>query len=279
MRNSNLLKKKIAMTAVTTFICHMERTKLQSSFENEKFLDIIDCLPCNVFGLMSNGNICICNKTFVEASGFDMESLSQKSILELCADPQDKERFGQFIVDRLAGKDMSGFEVTVQGKNAQKIPLTLNSKISTDGHNVSVLCFATEAKNWKEGALHREYHALLDIPEIPIFGVNGLGAIDIWNRRLAAITEISKEVSSARNGLIRESVKVYPNRCAGGAGRQPGRDTMCRRSRHICGERPRQLSELPKTQTLAHLDTVRVPFKKSMRSGAAHLERRRHSVT
>jgi PAS domain S-box-containing protein len=167
--------------------------------------DSSDRSPVFVFGISSDGCICMHNGAFEESSGFDPSELANRSITEMCADAENQDRCQQMIENVTTSKEIRNFVLALSTKNSTKLEIiVLNATMSThsDGLASSIIVFAKEAKDHM--MLKPQAHVplvqaeLLKLISEPIFGVDQRGIIDVWNHRLSAITDIPAEVSMAR---------------------------------------------------------------------------------
>ena len=155
---------------------------------------------CIVLGLSTDGTVTMCNKFFLESTGFSREEVLNKQLSDVFIVP-DQERLRQMISDTISGQEKINIELGVLCKNSCPLEISLNTAPveNSDGAVTGVFCFSncTAEKQASENSkrTEEEYRALMDVADEPIFGVDHTGAVNEWNSKLAAITGFTSEVS------------------------------------------------------------------------------------
>jgi PAS domain S-box-containing protein len=156
---------------------------------------------CIVLGLSTDGTVIMCNKFFLETTGFSREEVLNKQLSEVFAVP-DQERLKQILGDTLSGQEKNNIELGMLCKNSRRLEISLSTAPveNSDGAVTGVFCFSssTAEKQAKEDIKRtdEEYRALMDVADEAIFGVDHTGAVNEWNSKLAAITGFTSEVSA-----------------------------------------------------------------------------------
>lgn len=161
----------------------------------------------SVYSIQSNGS-CRNNKAAEITQYSPEEAMGKDLVLEfISADSQ--QSVNELLGEALNGAEKLNFEFPLMSRNGNRIEVILNAIPRYDAFSKVVGVMGIGEDITGRLLQEQEYSRLIDSANAPIFGVSATGAINIWNKKAAEITEYTAKEVMGKNLVSDYITKEY----------------------------------------------------------------------
>ncbi|CEG48633.1 hybrid signal transduction histidine [Plasmopara halstedii] len=157
--------------------------------QEQEYSRLIDTANAPIFGVDANMCVNILNKKAAQITNFALDEVQGEKYVETFIATEYQAIVYEIMSNALQGNETASFEVPVITKTGRKLNILLNATARFDqhGHIVGVVGIGQDITD--RIAQEQEYARLIDSANAPIFGVDGDGLVNIWNKKAAEITQ------------------------------------------------------------------------------------------
>ncbi|KAG1709124.1 hypothetical protein DVH05_022756 [Phytophthora capsici] len=157
--------------------------------QEQEYSRLIDTANAPIFGIDANMCVNILNNKAAQITNYAVEEVLGEKYVETFIDPEYQAIVYEIMSNALQGNETASFEVPVITKTGRRVNILLNATARFDqhGHIVGVVGIGQDITD--RIAQEQEYARLIDSANAPIFGVDGDGLVNIWNKKAAEITQ------------------------------------------------------------------------------------------
>lgn len=159
--------------------------------QEEEYSRLINGANAPIFGVNKNGSINIWNKKAAAITQYSTEEVMDRNLVKEFITFDFREAVGTVLNQALQGQETANFVFPMITKTDRRLEILLNAtpRYDTSGDIVGVVGIGQDIT--ERIAQEQEYTRLIDTANAPIFGVDAHGAINIWNKKAAEITQYS----------------------------------------------------------------------------------------
>ncbi|OQS02902.1 hybrid signal transduction histidine kinase [Thraustotheca clavata] len=153
---------------------------------------ILERANAPIFGVDTHGKINIWNKKAAEITQYAPEEVMGLDLVDTFISPDYRQAVGAVLSEALNGIETANFEFLLDTKSGTRqvaILLNATSRYDEVGNVVGVVGIGQDITD--RVAQEQEYARLIDKANAPIFGVDEKLRVNIWNRKIAEITQYS----------------------------------------------------------------------------------------
>ncbi|KAL4158384.1 hypothetical protein PRNP1_004160 [Phytophthora ramorum] len=157
--------------------------------QEQEYSRLIDTANAPIFGVDVNMCVNILNNKAAQITNFAVEEVLGEKYVETFIAPEYQDIVYEIMSNALQGNETASFEVPVITKTGRKLNILLNATARFDQHGRIVGVVGIGQDITDRIAQEEEYARLIDSANAPIFGVDGNGLVNIWNKKAAEITQ------------------------------------------------------------------------------------------
>ncbi|GMG16051.1 unnamed protein product [Phytophthora fragariaefolia] len=157
--------------------------------QEQEYSRLIDTANAPIFGVDANMCVNILNKKAAQITNYDLKEVLGDNYVEKFIASEYQSVVYEIMSNALRGNETASFEVPVITKNGRKLNILLNATARFDQHGRIVGVVGIGQDITDRIAQEQEYARLIDSANAPIFGVDGDGLVNIWNKKAAEITQ------------------------------------------------------------------------------------------
>jgi PAS domain S-box-containing protein len=150
--------------------------------QEREYSKLIDSANAPIFGVDTFGRVNVWNQCAMQLVGYSTEEVMGKNLVkEFITD--DFKTAVQAVLDMaLHGEETANFEFPLMTKAGVRLDVLLNATTRRDeqGKVIGVVGIGQDITG--RIAQEREYTRLIDTANAPIFGVDTLGRVNVWNQ-------------------------------------------------------------------------------------------------
>ncbi|OQR97186.1 hybrid signal transduction histidine kinase, partial [Achlya hypogyna] len=161
---------------------------------------ILERANAPIFGVDVNGRVNIWNKKAAELTQYAPEEVMGQDLVDAFIAPDYRQAVGSVLSQALNGVETANFEFpldTKSGGRQLEILLNATSRYDEVGNIVGVVGIGQDITD--RVAQEQEYSRLIDKANAPIFGVDAELRVNIWNQKIAEITQYSDDEVMGQN--------------------------------------------------------------------------------
>ncbi|KAF1331143.1 Hybrid signal transduction histidine, partial [Globisporangium splendens] len=161
--------------------------------QEQEYTRLIDSANAPIFGVDVNGCVNIWNKKAAEITQYTPSDVMGENLVEKFITEDYREAVGFVLSKALNGTETANFEFPLITKTGRRVEILLNatSRLNEHGEVIGMVGIGQDITD--RIAQEQEYTRLIDKANAPIFGVDVNGAVNIWNRKAAVITQYETE--------------------------------------------------------------------------------------
>ncbi|KAG2771430.1 hypothetical protein PC129_g8213 [Phytophthora cactorum] len=157
--------------------------------QEQEYSRLIDTANAPIFGIDANMCVNILNNKAAQITNYAVEEVLGEKYVEAFIAPEYQAIVYEIMSNALQGNETASFEVPVITKTGRKLNILLNATARFDQHGRIVGVVGIGQDITDRIAQEQEYARLIDSANAPIFGVDGDGLVNIWNKKAAEITQ------------------------------------------------------------------------------------------
>ncbi|KAF0698636.1 Aste57867_10730 [Aphanomyces stellatus] len=167
---------------------------------NDTSVRILERANVPVFGIDLDGKINMWNKKAVEVTQYAVDEVVGLDFVETFVAKAYRGAVGDVFTQALGGIERANFEFLMDTKvSGWQLKILLNATPQVDAAGAIVGVVAIGAVITDSFAQEQEYSRLIDKANAPIFGVDSNCCVNIWNRKVAEITQYTLEEVMGEN--------------------------------------------------------------------------------
>ena len=150
--------------------------------QEREYSKLIDSANAPIFGVDNKGRVNVWNQCAMRLVGYSPEEVMEHSLVEEFI-TKDYQASVQAVLDQaLKGKETANFEFPLMTKAGIRLDVLLNATTRRDeqGNVIGVVGIGQDITG--RIAQEREYAKLIDTANAPIFGVDNMGQVNVWNQ-------------------------------------------------------------------------------------------------
>eukprot|EP00956_Cyclotella_meneghiniana_P011801 scaffold16582_cov75-Cyclotella_meneghiniana.AAC.5 len=150
--------------------------------QEREYARLIDTANAPIFGVDTQGRVNVWNKCAIGLIGYSTEEVMGRSLVQEFI-TEDFKRPVQAVLDEaLAGNETGNFEFPLITKGGARIEVLLNATTRRDEQGSVIGVVGIGQDITARLAQEREYSKLIDSANAPIFGVDNMGRVNVWNQ-------------------------------------------------------------------------------------------------
>ncbi|CAK4620801.1 unnamed protein product [Aphanomyces euteiches] len=181
----------VGCVLVGTDVTQLSNDKVSSEHVYSRILERANA---PIFGVDVQGKINIWNKKIAEITQYPVKEVIGKHLVDTFITPAYRNAVGSVLSQALIGVESANFQFPLEPKfGGRQLEILLNATSRYDevGNIVGVVGIGQDITD--RVAQEQEYSRLIDKANAPIFGVDSNCCVNIWNRKVAEITQYSFE--------------------------------------------------------------------------------------
>ena len=150
--------------------------------QEREYSRLIDTANAPIFGVDTFGRVNVWNKCASRLIGYSADEVMGRSLVQDFITDDFKTPVQTILDQALAGDETDNFEFPLITKSGYRMEVLLNATSRRDeqGNVIGVVGIGQDITD--RLAQEREYSKLIDTANAPIFGVDTLGAVNVWNK-------------------------------------------------------------------------------------------------
>ncbi|GMF47274.1 unnamed protein product [Phytophthora fragariaefolia] len=159
--------------------------------QEQEYSRLIDTANAPIFGVNMAGLVNIWNDKSAEITQFTAEEVIGKDLVQEFISEGYRSAVGLVLSQALNGVQTANFNFPLITKSGRRVEILLNAtpRYNELGEIVGVVSIGQDIT--ERIAQEQEYSRLIDTANAPIFGVDGEGRVNIWNKKAAEIMQYS----------------------------------------------------------------------------------------
>ncbi|KAL4106014.1 hypothetical protein PRIC1_004068 [Phytophthora ramorum] len=161
--------------------------------QEQEYTRLIDTANAPIFGVDANGCVNIWNRKAAETTQYSNEEVLGANLVENFIPEDFQEAVWAVLSQALEGQETANFEFPLITKNGRRVEILLNAtpRYNEKGAVIGVVGIGQDITI--RMAQEKETNRLIHSANAPIFGVDQDGRVNIWNLKVAEITQFSSE--------------------------------------------------------------------------------------
>jgi PAS domain S-box-containing protein len=149
--------------------------------QEKEYSKLIDNANAPIFGVDTQGRVNVWNKCARKIVGYTLEEVMGQNLVGEFITKEYKYAVSTVLEKALRGEETANFEFPLITKQGVRIEVLLNATTRRDeqGNVIGVVGIGQDITG--RIAQEREYSKLIDSANAPIFGVDTLGRVNVWN--------------------------------------------------------------------------------------------------
>jgi PAS domain S-box-containing protein len=169
--------------------------------QEEEYVKLIDTANAPIFGIDINGHVNEWNKKAAQITGFTREDVMGHDLVQEFITPDYRESVKRVLDRALEGHETANFEFPLMTKMGTRVEVLLNATTRQDAHGVVNGMVGIGQDITSLMRQRHEYQSLVQNAHAPIFGVDTLGVINVWNPHMASLTNMSEKHTKGKKLL------------------------------------------------------------------------------
>ncbi|ETW00225.1 hypothetical protein, variant [Aphanomyces invadans] len=190
----NSTRDVVGCIIVGTDVSSLQDKVPSTSKSEHVYARILERANAPIFGVDHIGRINIWNKKTAEITQYAADEVMGKHLVDTFIAPAYRGPVGAVLTQALNGIETANFEFpldTKHGGRQLEILLNATSRYDEVGNIVGVVGIGQDITD--RVAQEQEYSRLIDKANAPIFGVDSNCCVNIWNRKVAEITQYTMD--------------------------------------------------------------------------------------
>ncbi len=174
--------------------------------QEREYTRLIDTANAPIFGVDTQGRVNVWNKCATRLTGYAVEEVMGHSLVKEFIRKEHQEKVQDVIDQTFHGEETSNFDFPLTTKGGYRIEILLNATTRRNEHGAIIGMVGIGQDITERIAQEKEFSKLIDFANAPIFGVDTLGRVNVWNQCVASLTGFSMLEVNGRN-LVDEFVR------------------------------------------------------------------------
>ncbi|KAL7532463.1 LOW QUALITY PROTEIN: hypothetical protein ACHAXR_004642, partial [Thalassiosira sp. AJA248-18] len=164
-----------------------------------EYAKLIDTANAPIFGVDTEGKVNVWNKCARKLVGYTPNEVMGKNLVKEFITDEFKTAVQAVLDQAFCGDETANFEFPLMTKAGVRLEVLLNATTRRDeqGNIIGVVGIGQDITG--RIAQEREYSKLIDSANAPIFGVDNLGKVTIWNKNAHKLVGYSSEEVMGQN--------------------------------------------------------------------------------
>ncbi len=139
------------------------------------------------------------NKCAMRMTGYPAEEVMGHSLVKEFIRKEHQEKVQDVIDQAIHGEETANFDFPLTAKGGYRIELLLNATTRRNEHGTIIGRVGTGQDITERMVQEREFSKLIDSANAPIFGVDNLGRVNVWNQCVSSLPGFSMLEVHGRN--------------------------------------------------------------------------------
>ncbi|KAL4133534.1 hypothetical protein PRIC2_003851 [Phytophthora ramorum] len=161
--------------------------------QEQEYTRLIDTANAPIFGVDANGCVNIWNRKAAETTQYSNEEVLGANLVENFIPEDFQEAVWAVLSQALEGQETANFEFPLITKNGRRVEILLNATPRYNEKGIVIGVVGIGQDITIRMAQEKETNRLIHSANAPIFGVDQDGRVNIWNLKVAEITQFSSE--------------------------------------------------------------------------------------
>jgi len=195
----------IGMVGIGQDITGRKETETKLDLVAKDLTNLIDTANAPIFGIDQLGRVNEWNQKAQEITEFKRDEVMGRSLVQDFITPEYRTAVRAVLDAALAGTVAANFEFPLFTKAGRRVEVLLNANPRRDTNNDIVGVVGVGQDITERIAQEQEYVRLIDTANAPIFGIDDMGNVNVWNKMAVTITKFSaKDVMG--HSLVKEFI-------------------------------------------------------------------------
>jgi PAS domain S-box-containing protein len=176
-----------------------KETEAQLTLVANDLTQLIDTANAPIFGIDVKGNVNEWNQKSATITEYSKEEVMGRNLVEEFITPEYREAVKQVLDKALQGIETANFEFPLVTKRGARVDVLLNatSRRNAKREIKGMVGIGQDITQFLQQ--QQEFVRLIHNANAPIFGIDSKGMVNIWNRKIAAITGYSEHQVHGRS--------------------------------------------------------------------------------
>ncbi|KAG1688603.1 hypothetical protein DVH05_003529 [Phytophthora capsici] len=161
--------------------------------QEQEYTRLIDTANAPIFGVDENGCVNIWNRKAANTTQYSNEEVLGVNLVENFIPEDFQEAVWAVLSEALKGQETANFEFPLNTKDGRRVEILLNATPRYNEKGVVIGVVGIGQDITVRMAQEKETNRLIHSANAPIFGVDQDGRVNIWNLKVAEITQFSSE--------------------------------------------------------------------------------------
>jgi len=167
--------------------------------QEREYAKLIDTANAPIFGVDTQGRVNVWNKCARKLVGYTPDEVMGKNLVQEFITDAFKTAVQAVLDQALRGDETANFEFPLMTKGGVRLEVLLNATTRRDEQGTVIGVVGIGQDITGRIAQEREYSKLIDSANAPIFGVDTLGKVTIWNKNAHKLVGYSSEEVMGQN--------------------------------------------------------------------------------
>ncbi|EEY61866.1 hybrid signal transduction histidine kinase, putative [Phytophthora infestans T30-4] len=161
--------------------------------QEQEYTRLIDTANAPIFGVDENGCVNIWNRKAADTTQYSNEEVLGVNLVENFIPDDFQEAVWTVLSEALKGQETANFEFPLITKDGRRVEILLNATPRYNEKGVVIGVVGIGQDITVRMAQEKETNRLIHSANAPIFGVDQDGRVNIWNLKVAEITQFSSQ--------------------------------------------------------------------------------------
>jgi PAS domain S-box-containing protein len=161
--------------------------------QEQEYIRLIDTANAPIFGVNDRGQVNVWNQCAFRLAGYTRDEVMGHNLVSEFISKEFKASVKQVLDNALVGKETANFQFPLLTKTGVLVEILLNATTRRDEHGRVIGVVGIGQDITARIAQEQEYVRLIDTANAPIFGVDTLGLVNVWNRCASKVTGYGRE--------------------------------------------------------------------------------------
>jgi len=195
----------IGVVGIGQDITGRKETESKLDLVAKDLTNLIDTANAPIFGIDQLGRVNEWNQKAGEITEYSKEEVLGRNLVEEFITPEFRSAVKAVLDSALFGKMTANFEFPLYTKSGRRLQVLLNANPRRDTNSEIVGVVGVGQDITERIAQEQEYVRLIDTANAPIFGIDGHGNVNVWNKKAVEITGFSTQEVMGHN-LVMEFI-------------------------------------------------------------------------
>ena len=173
--------------------------------QEQEYARVIETANAPIFGVDLDGKVTVWNKCAADVTSFSSGEVMGQHLVQQFISKEYRKSVQEVLDLALKGEETANFEFPIITKTGAKIQILLNATPRRDEYGSVMGVVGIGQDITGRLAQEQEYSRLIDTANAPIFGVDQVGKVTVWNKCAANISGYSSEETMGHH-LVNEFI-------------------------------------------------------------------------